>query len=203
MQNHSPDYSKIGKSNVRRSKNHERRVAHLLTEWSNRPFRRRIATGRDSTIIERESTSDIIPATGDTIFTIEAKCGKGFSLNGILENPKTNIFTVWLHQVHYDAMIVSNVMNKDYYPLLFFKPHPNHDFIAFPNHLLESNIIKPQLPLEGFVTSIYKYNGPISHNVNRTKKKANYKYIEITIGDMFITQWKKFADCVDANDVFR
>ena len=35
------EMSRIGRSNVRRSKSHERRVAHLLTEWAGVDFRRR------------------------------------------------------------------------------------------------------------------------------------------------------------------
>ncbi len=60
--------SKIGKSNVRRSKGHERQVAHYLTDWSGQEFRRRRVEGRDVTVIERESTADVIPVK--VIFTV-------------------------------------------------------------------------------------------------------------------------------------
>ena len=64
----------VGKSNVRRGKTYERRVSNLLTEWSGEEFRRRRVEGRDSNVIDRESTADVIPASKKIIFSIEVKC---------------------------------------------------------------------------------------------------------------------------------
>jgi len=84
-----PDRSKIGKSNVRKGKTYERRVASLLGEFTGVQFRRRRVEGRDLSVVERESTADVIPVTGDIKFSIEAKSGKGFSFDAILGNPLT------------------------------------------------------------------------------------------------------------------
>ena len=78
------EMSRIGKSNVARSKSHERRVAKLLQDWSNVEFRRRRVEGRDSTVIERESTADVIPVKGEILFSIEAKCGECTNIDGLL-----------------------------------------------------------------------------------------------------------------------
>ena len=87
-----PDRSKIGKSNVRKGKTYERRIAGLLTEFTNAEFRRRRVEGRDLSVVERESTADVIPVSREINFSIEAKSGKGFSFDALMGNQKKNTF---------------------------------------------------------------------------------------------------------------
>ena len=54
------DPSKVGKSNVRKGKTYERRVAGLLTEYTGQEFRRRRVEGRDLSVVERESTASSV-----------------------------------------------------------------------------------------------------------------------------------------------
>ena len=122
--------SEIGRSNVQTSKAHERRVAHLLADWSGEQFRRRRIEGRGRDTVGVDLTGDVIAVEKLARFNIEAKKEEGFSFNALLANITNNKFTGWWHQSTYDASIVSEVVGKEMLPMLFFKPHPNHDFVA-------------------------------------------------------------------------
>jgi hypothetical protein len=203
------EMSRIGRSNVRRSKSHERRVAHLLTEWAGVDFRRRRVEGRDSTVVERESTADVIPVTGEIIFSIEAKCGECTSFDGLLANPKSNKFTSWWHQCCYDAQILSEVFKRKVYPMLFFKPAPSFDWLAVDQEVFKSNILKPlpnveKIDAHNWVNSIafdvYGKTGPIEHNVSHSKKNPVMK--ALVLPSMYMMRWKDFAAAVDPKSIF-
>jgi len=211
--------SKTGKSNVAKSKNHERRVAHMLQDWTGVEFRRRRVEGRESTVIERESTADVIPVKGSIIFSVEAKSGAGFSIDGILGNVPGNIFTVWWHQASYDASLLSKTFKTDFYPLMFFKPHPNWDWVAVSQMPFRNGIITPKpeaatayekckqfnkdiwFPHMSF--DIYEWHGMISHNISRTKKKANYIYHNMHLDPLYLCRWKDFAANVLPESIFK
>ena len=141
-------FSKIGKSNVRTAKVHERRIANLLTEWT-KPygfpaFRRRRVEGRGDDVKVVEGVADVIPISGDILFAIEAKKGEGFSIDGLMASPKTAKFTQWWHQASYDAKLLGDKLGEARYPMLFFKPHPNWDWVAVPFSLFQNSILLPR-----------------------------------------------------------
>lgn len=212
------EQSRIGKSNVRRAKGHERTVAKFLTEWAGHEFRRRRVEGRDVTVIERESTADVIPVKGEVHCSIEAKCGEVCTFGALMDNPKGTKFTEWWHQACYDCVLVSGVLKRRFYPMMFFRPYINQNWIAISQNLFTNRILAPrsELPIykawldDGishvwfphFLFDAYKHIGEISFNVVRTKKKANYRYVPLYLDPMVICRWKDFADHVDPVSFF-
>jgi hypothetical protein len=209
--------SKTAKSNVRRSKCHERRVAALLTAWAGVEFRRRRVEGRDVRTIERESTADVIPVKGDIHFSIEAKCGEVTSLDALMASPARAVFTTWWHQACYDATLITNHFGRQFYPIMFFKPHPNFDWLAVSVHAFLNGVLKskhsdgsfpPSLGLDEAVWfphlyfSAYRYLGPISRNVVRTKKKENFRFIPLSLDPVVLCRWRDFAEHVDPASFF-
>lgn len=211
------DFSKIGKSNVRRSKAHERRIAKLLEEYTGVEFRRRRVEGRDATTIERESTSDVISVRGTPKFSIEAKSGKKFSLDGLLASPKTNIFTEWWHQANYDAQLLTNhfkgTTKQQFYPLVFFKFNVNSDWIAIPIDVVSLQVIQKKktsvnpLGIGEIELPYISYNGysmanPIGLNVVRTKNKNNYRIVSLDLPNVAFCRWKHFVEAIEPSSFF-
>lgn len=210
------DRSKIGKSNVRRSKSHERRIAKLMTDWTGVEFRRRRVEGRDVTVVERESTADVIPVRGDIIFSIEAKCGVCTSLDGLLKDIKSNLFTKWWHQCVYDATILTDVLHRKIYPMLFFKPAPAFDWVAIDQDAFASGCLKPNkslMPLyessklagvmpwfNVLSLSAYKTAGEIEHDVSHSKSHAVMKSLNLPA--LYLMRFKDLAANVDPQSIF-
>jgi hypothetical protein len=194
--------SKIGKSNVRKGKNHERRIARLLSEWTGEEFRRRRVEGRESNVIDRESTADIIPASKSIIFSIEAKSGTCPSLDGILSNPSKNKWTSWWHQCCYDAELLSKALNHQIWPMMFFKPHQNFDWVAIAKdpyeQVLKSNGEKVRIP--NFFLDLFEWVGPISHNISNSPKNPVYKSLHLH--SCYMVRWVDFAKSVDPISIF-
>lgn len=204
--------SRIAKSNVSRSKAGERRVAKLLTDWSHVPFQRRKIEGRDPSTITLSSTSDVVPITRNFLFTVEVKIERGFSLDAMMSSPQTSLFSHWWHQVSYDAKLVNDLkkLSREIYPLLFFKPHPGIDWVAFgfstlpllwPKQTVVLN--DKQLSKEVLFNHI-KYDaftkiGPVTHNVSRTKNK---RLVALPLDGVIICRWKDFAANVDPQNLF-
>ncbi len=201
------DMSRIGKSNVRRGKTHERKIANLLKDWSGEEFRRRRVEGRDSNVIDRESTADVIPANKKIIFSIEAKCGAVSTLDGLLADPHKNKFTVWWHQACYDAILLSKALNKDIWPMLFFKPHISADWVAIPREPFDRLILKDKhgiardtLWFNNIYVDVYDRTGPISHNTSNSKK--NPVLVPLNLHPCYFIRWKDFADNIDPSSIF-
>lgn len=223
--------SKTGKSNVRRSKSHERTVAAWLAEWSGQEFRRRRVEGRDVTVIERESTADVIPVRGEIHCSIEAKCGEVCTFAALMDNPTGTKFTEWWHQTCYDVSLVTRVFGRPFYPMMFFRPYPNQNWIAISAKLFTQGILKPwndpitrtsgeqaywfhsphwsaqgsdaaKVWFPHFHFDAYNYTGPVSHNVIRTKKKENFKYVPLQLDPIVFCRWKDFALNVDPTSFF-
>lgn len=211
--------SKIGRSNVRRSKGHERTIAKFLTDWSGQEFRRRRVEGRDVTVIERESTADVIPVKGDIHCSIEAKCGEVQTFATLMSNPKGCKFTEWWHQANYDAELVAKVLGRPFYPMLFFRPYINQNWVAVSHQLFWKGIFKPRVEdpnwtadcLAGvryniwfphFLFDAYDVIGEVSFNVVRTKEKKNFKYVPLKLDSMVICRWQDFAANVDPASFF-
>lgn len=201
--------SRIGKSNVRRSKAQERRIAHLLHDWTGIEFRRRRVEGRDSIVIERESTADVIPIRGDIHFSIEAKCGVPTSFDGLLGNPAGNILTEWWHQATYDAFLLSETFKRKFHPLVFFKPNPNHNWIMVPSEAFRT-VLRPSV--EGTPIGVpwfphllfdaYDHLPEVIMNVSHTKNANNLKMVALKLPGMILCRWSDFARNVDSRSIF-
>jgi len=207
-------FSRIGKSNVSTAKCHERRIAKLLTDWSDRPFRRRRVEGRGDDVRVVGGVADVIPVAGDIIFAIEAKKGKDFSLDGLMSNPPGARFTEWWHQASYDAQLLTEKTNIQRYPMLFFKPHPNWDWVAVPFLVFQNNILTPHdaykaecaerrrssevwFPHIHFDT--YAWTGPIEHNISRSKNKVMKA---LMLAPVVMARWRDFEKFVNPNSIF-
>lgn len=198
-------YSKTGKRNVATSKSHERRCKKLLTDWSGVEFRRRRVEGRGDDVAVVEGVADIIPTEGEVIFAIESKKGEKFSLNNLFENPKNAKFTEWWHQVNYDAQLLSEKEGAKRWPLLFFKPHPNWDWVALPTVMFSECFIIPKnstklldkcwWPHLSFDN--YRHLGPISHKISTSGKK-----MALELEPCVMCRWHDFADHVDPTSIF-
>jgi len=199
------DFSKTGKSNVSRSKNHERMVAKWLSEWAGCEFRRRRVTGRDTATRMVEMTADVIPVEGEFLFSIEAKCGKDFSFDSLLSCTATCRFTQWWHQTNYDAQFAAQDQGRPIYPLLFFRPTPQQNWIAFSGKAVKhlspkgglashsASLWFPHLMFDG-----YSRLGLVAGDVSHTKNK---KIVKILLDDVVFCRWKDFADGVDPSSV--
>lgn len=119
-----PDMSKIGKSNLARSKAHERQVACWLTEWSGVEFRRRRVTGRDHATTTIDGVADVICTRPDFRYCVEYKCGAGFSLDAVLAGGGKTKFDQWWNQTLEDA----ELCGKE--PMLFFRPATGQNWVA-------------------------------------------------------------------------
>lgn len=201
------EMSRIGKSNVRRSKTHERKVAHLLQNFTGVEFRRRRVEGRDTTVVERESTADVIPVKGNILFSIEAKCGEPTSWDGLLSNPHNNQFTKWWHQTTFDARILTEVLKREIYPLLFFKPHPNFDWIAIDQKVFKDGLLRDKdnkSYLAPWFTHLtfdsYENLGFIRHDVSHSKK--NKVMVELELPNLYFIRWKDFESNVLPSSIF-
>lgn len=201
--------SKVGKSNVRRSKSHERTIAKFLTEWSGREFRRRRVEGRDVTVIERESTADVIPVKGQIHCSIEAKCGEVQTFGALLSNPLTCKLTQWWHQVSYDASLLQGVFNRKFYPMLFFRPYSNQNWVAVSYKLFSESILKPKsgsavkpVWFNHLLFDGYESVGEVGFNVVRTKNKNNFRIVPLMLDAMVMCHWQDFANHVDPNSFF-
>lgn len=200
------EISRICSSSVKTSKSHERRIANLLTDWSGVPFRRRRIQGREGALRMAELAADVIPTAGDFNFSIECKKEKGFSLDGLMANPRNSLFTGWWHQATYDAMLVAQDLGRPVQPMLFFKPHPNHDWVAFP--------IGAELkPKEGYGGrpdgalwfpharfDEFMFTGPIEDDVSHSGKHP--KMVSIYLPAVVMCRWRDFEAWVDPKSTF-
>ncbi len=191
-------FSKVGKSNVRTGKAYERRVAHLLTDWSGVPFRRRRVEGRDSAVRIMELVADVIPCIGDFHFAIECKKGKDFSLDNLMSNPPGSLFTTWWHQACYDSQLISKDMDRVIHPMLFFKPHPNWDWVAISSLAVPHLVAKPGISVLPGQTvwfphlrfDHYASMGPVEGDVSHSKK--NKKLVSIELDPVIMCRWRDF-----------
>lgn len=199
--------SQIGRSNVRTAKSHERRVAHLLTEWSGHEFRRRRVEGRMRDTIARDLTGDVVPVEGVCRFNIEAKKGKDFSLDALMGNPAGCLFTSWYFQSSYDADLCSQYHKKKFWPMVFFKPIPAWDWIAFATGAIADLKAKdgsitngvwwPHLLFDG-----YLHCGEVTCNVSHTKNRKNMVMVTLQLQACIICRWDDFAANVDPQSFF-
>ncbi len=214
------EQSRIGKSNVRSAKVHERRIAELLTEWSGKLFRRRRVEGRGLDVRVVEGVSDVIPVEGDIYFAIEAKKGKDFSLDALLASPHTNKFTKWWHQATFDAQLLTEKSGVKRYPFLMFKPVPAWDWIAVPQAAFqflrpkydpnttdsksysrfEAAIAEQTIWFQHIAYDEYWYIGPVTADVSHSKK--NPVLVALELPPLYFCRWRDFAANVDPASFF-
>lgn len=200
------DHSRIGRSNSRRGKTLERRVAKLITEWTGETFRRRRVEGRDITTIERDSTADVVCANPHKkiLLSIEVKNAQRFSFDALLANAQTAKFTSWWHQATLDAQILTNINDYRIYPMLFFKPNRSWDWIAIPTELIDDRLLKPKnqsAPKTCWFPSL-KYCGySLCGTISKTNSK-NAEPVELQLPDCYITRWSDFESQVDPGSIF-
>ena len=209
-------HQEIGKSNVRRGKAYERRVAKLLSDWSGCEFRRRRVEGRDRSTLEIDSASDVIPINSPNFpFSIEAKCGTGFSLHAVLTNPVDCLFGRCWFQANYDAILISEIRNRLILPMLFFKPNKLHDWVAFSSRAVALLQPQPNIPaqvdLGSSIVTIddlwfahmrineYSRVGNVSGNVSHSPK--NKRIVNIKLEPVIICCWSVFALNVNPSSI--
>lgn len=199
--------SKIGKSNVSRSKASERRIAKLLTEWTGTGFRRRRVEGRDIATRALDLTADVIPVEADCKFSVEVKIQKGFSLDALMDNPRKALFTEWWHQATYDSMLMAKTVRREVWPLVFFKPHPNHDWLAFPTGVIsqlrpvdQEDGRHPGLWFSHLVFDQYERLGLVAGDVSHSKK--NTEIVELPLMPVVFCRWRDFKEQVDPKSIF-
>jgi hypothetical protein len=195
------DRSRIGKSNVRKGKTLERRVAHLFSDYTGQEFRRRRVEGRDASVIERESTADVIPVRGDILFSIEVKSGQFGSIDALLANPLNTMLTKWWHQACYDATLMTELFKKDYYPLLFFKFNRNADWIAISKRAFDHIKLSKNVPFLDF--DHFETCGRVTHNVSHTDNRANEVQVSLSLDAIRFMRWQDFCEAVDPKSIFR
>lgn len=191
----------VGISNVRKGKTHERRIAALLTAWSGTEFRRRRVEGRDDATLWINSAADVIPVTHDFPFSIECKSGAGFSIDGLLADPAKCMFTTWWFQSSYDAKLISKLRKRKILPMLFFKPHPNHDWVVIPTSAISllrpkaSAVFNSTLWFPHIIFDEYNRIGKIKGNVSHSPKHK--KLVTMTLEPVILCRWREFEAQVD------
>lgn len=197
---------KIGARNSRKGKRNERRVANLLTEWAGQDFRRRRVEGRETSVVLRESTSDIIMSGGEIIFSVEAKAVKGFSMDALLTSPMTNLFTGWWAQTNWDARVLTEITKIKRYPFLIFKPAAAFTWLAISLHAFEDKVLKPSAEFNGQEVWFphlrfehYRNSGPIEYNISQSKKNKDMRTFELH--PLIFCRWKDFAANVDPQSI--
>ena len=148
-----------------------------------------------------------------------------------MASPKTAKFTQWWHQASYDAKLLGDKLGKARYPMLFFKPHPNWDWVAVPFSLFQNSILRPRYRIshDTSLTSIdngdntvfvdeirkrsevwfthihfdaYTWLGPIEHNVSHTKSKKNRVMVALELPPVIMCRWVDFAANIDPRSIF-
>jgi|10_taG_2_1085330.scaffolds.fasta_scaffold00305_17 hypothetical protein len=210
IQKRKETFSKTGKRNVATSKSHERRCKKLLTEWAGVEFRRRRVEGRGDDVSVVEGVADIIPVEGKILFAIESKKGEDFSLDGLFLNSHGARFTKWWHQVNYDAKLLTEKLGAKRWPLLFFKPHPNWDWVAVPIKCFENEILVSKNYPSDFYGGkcwfqhisydAYRWIGPVTHNIATSTKNKVMEALDLE--PCIMCRWKDFATNVDPQSIF-
>lgn len=157
--------------------------------------------------VMRESTSDVIPAAGDIIYSIEAKSGAGFSLDSIFASPLTCLFSKWWAQTNWDARVLTEATGIQRYPLLFLKPHVNTDWVAVATETF-NGILKPKnkptihslvwFPHLDF--SYYAHCGPVEFNISNSTKNKVMKTFQLS--PIIFCRWADFAANVDPRSIY-
>ncbi|MDP6586007.1 MAG: hypothetical protein QF535_15255, partial [Anaerolineales bacterium] len=156
-----------------------------LCEWTGvNGFRRTPQSGGfnksyKTKVGEREFASDIM-CEQPVKFTIEIKSEDGFSLDALMNSDTAHTckFTSWWFQTNCDAINVKK------FPLLWFKPVPNWDWVA----LSQEGVKALAVPESVTRIDINAYKGPVT----KTRNNEDGVKTEITIPlpNPVIFRWK-------------
>jgi hypothetical protein len=189
------DWSEIGRRSKRRGKTYERRCAQLLSDWTKINFRKTPGSGgfnKQGGVVIREELfcGDLICDKNDFKFCVEAKNRESFSFIALLKNPNTADFSEWWWQCLDDAKRVS------LYPILFFKPNNQDDFIA---------LTEEGLTITGYKGNSFKlnvYTEPVTLKIKDAKDKKKVVVITTALPTPYIINWKDFTAEVKPNIMF-
>lgn len=175
-----------------------------MTEWTGVTFRRRRAEGRGQAVVNVEGAADVIAVDEELHFSIEAKCGKGFSIDAMLASPKSALFTSWWHQATYDANIMSESKKRKILPMLFFRPFTNTNWVAVPASatavLYGDGVSDRGLWFTHVAFTGYGSAGAIGLNVSHSKK--NKHIVSIQLEDVLMCRCADFIAHVDPRSLF-
>lgn len=155
------DFSKIGKRSRRKGGDYERKICHILTDYTGVKFRRAPRSGallREGKINGSFVSGDLI-CDKDFQFSIECKNRKNINIESVLKSPQTSeLLEAWFQCV-YDA----NIASKN--PLLFFyMSSVRKDYVATDNFQLFNNV--------PFMT-IGNLNGPFTFTIENKEITIN------------------------------
>lgn len=201
----TPDWSAIGRRSKRKGKTYERKIAGLLTDFTDVNFRKTPGSGgfnKQGVMIKQESfCGDVICDRADFKFCVEAKNRDTFNFHSLLVNPNTAAFSEWWHQCLEDAKSVNLL------PIMFFKPELGEDFVALTQEGCQALGLPPPWPLNVPCFVLFPYTtDPISITqlvkVSGQKKKAKTK-IEVVLPTVFVYRWKTLIQHVKPGAFFK
>ncbi len=116
----------------------------------------------------------------------------------MLANPITSLFGSWYHQTAYDASLLTSHCKRQVWPLLFFKPIPAQDWIAFAAAALtvlrpHGSTIAGNRPWWPHLWYDWLDGRQLTMNVSHGRKKVN---VSLDLGTVVICRWKDFASNV-------
>lgn len=168
----------MSKKSSDKGKRYERRVIKLLSEFTNRDYRRIPLSGgwnkTGGTVIhERTFSGDVTCGDPDFCFSIEAKSHyEDFSFTAILKKPDSCLFTSWWQQCLIDSY------SNNLYPALIFKPNTQDDFISLCN------------------------NGVKRLNVTNNIPRFRFRLFNNKRLDPYLFSWKDLADNSNPEGMF-
>ncbi len=192
------EISRISRSSVSRSKESERKIANLMTEWSGVQFRRRRVEGKDVGTIALNSVADVIPIVGDFNFAIEVKIEKKFSLVALMKTTKTCTFTSWWLQVNHDCSLMTASRQRQTLPMLFFRHGVNFNWLALSVEGFESIEFRGRVAT--MTTAIYSSFGVVSGNVSHSPK--NKVIVSMQLPDVVFMRCDDFFASAVPSSVF-
>lgn len=178
------NWSNIGKASRRKGGTYERKIARILTESTNKSFRRAPRSGallRDGMINGAYISGDLI-SEYPTIFSIECKNRKAISIDSLIKNPETSELAISWNQCVYDAELSNKI------PLMFFHML-RADFVCLNDQGV--NMMKPAT----IMTSITNITGNFVHEADN---KINHR---TELPNMHIITIDSFTRC-DLNKIF-
>jgi hypothetical protein len=131
-----------------------------------------------------------------------------------MANPTGAKFTQWYHQVSFDAQLLTDKTKTPRYPMLFFKPNANCDWITVPFLVFQQNILTPCESYQAeYITrrkhseiwfphiyfDTYSWIGPVEQNISRSKNKIMKA---LPLLPVILARWRDFEKFVNPNSIF-
>jgi hypothetical protein len=192
------DRSKLGRSNKRKGKTFESRVAHILTEFTGVNFRRVPCSGGFNkfggvVVAEHVFSGDVLCDSPHFDFSVEAKNRQDITLTALLKNPGTAPFTKYWYQCVADAAV------NNRRPMMFFK-NAREDWVVITKHDAETLGVfnAPHL-----VFNVYQHPLVLS-TIGRdaSGKKLETKVADVVLPTPVMVHWPQFIKVVDPKGLF-